>query len=142
MKQAKVLEVIDFNEWDWPHGKLYYINMKMDNWETISLGKKKSDAFKAWDTICYEDYTDAKWRTKQREVKEAAPEKKSYSSDNWRGAFLWMAIKIAFEKLYDAEKENYTETMALAGRIYEDAINLYNNSGTEEETAKNDALPF
>ncbi|MBO7444267.1 MAG: hypothetical protein J6T10_28110 [Methanobrevibacter sp.] len=52
-----------------------------------------------------------------------------------------MAIKTAFEVFYDAKKENFKETMALAYRIYEEAMNMF-NEGEEKESAKNDSLPF
>ena len=45
MKTAKVTEIVKVNEWTWPNGTIYYINMKLDNNETISLGKKKSDVY-------------------------------------------------------------------------------------------------
>ena len=55
-----------------------------------------------------------------------------------------MAMKIAFDKLYD--KTNYQETIELATRIFEDAMAIYENywkseSKTEED---NDSvnLPF
>ena len=38
--EGKITEITKVNEWEWPHWKLYYIDMKLDNGETISLGKK------------------------------------------------------------------------------------------------------
>ncbi|MBO7443608.1 MAG: hypothetical protein J6T10_15220 [Methanobrevibacter sp.] len=52
-----------------------------------------------------------------------------------------MALKIAFEVLYDPKKENFTECIALAHRIYDEAIAMY-NEGEEKESAKDDKLPF
>ena len=138
MATAKITEITGTREWNkWEHWPVFYISMALDNWENITLGKKKSDAFKVWDTVNYEVVEE--WK-KWREIKENPFKPKAYTSDNGKGAFLWMAIKIAFEKLYDPKEENYNETMALAGRIYEDALVLYN--WWEEETAKNDPLPF
>ena len=54
MKQAKVQEITKVNEWKWPNWTIFYIWMKLDNWETISLWKKSKDAFKVWDTVNYE----------------------------------------------------------------------------------------
>ena len=143
MKQGKITEITKVNEWDWPHWKLYYIDMKLDNGETISLGKKKADAFKVWDAVCYEDYTDAKGRTKQREVKDEQPVKKTYNTDSyWKWAMAWMSIKTAFEINYDPKKENFQETIALAHRIYEEAMAMLNEWEEPKESAKDDALPF
>ena len=142
MKQGKITEITKVNEWDWPHWKLYYIDMKLDNGETISLGKKKADAFKVWDVVCYEDYTDAKGRTKQREVKDEQPIKKSFNSDNNKGAVVWMALKIAFECYYDKKQENFNETVALAQRIVDVAMEMMGTTEEIKESAKDDALPF
>lgn len=143
MKQAKITEITKVNEWDWPHWKLYYINMKLDNGETISLGKKKPDAFKVWDSVCYEDYTDAKGATKQREVKDEQPIRKSFNSDgNNKGAVVWMALKIAFECYYDKKAENFNETVALAQRIVDVAMEMMGTTEEPKESAKEDALPF
>jgi hypothetical protein len=49
-----------------------------------------------------------------------------------------MALKIAFEVNYDKEKQNFTECIALAYRIMEEAINMAGG----DESAKNDSLPF
>ena len=105
MKTSTVKEITKVNEWDWPHGKVFYINMKMESWETISLGKKTADAFKVWDTINWEDYSDAKWAIKQREVKENPMWWfKAWASCNpnqcSKSAKIWMAIKVAFDLVY------------------------------------------
>lgn len=146
MKTAKIVEITKVNEWEWPHGKLYYINMKLDNNELISLWKKKSDAFKVGDTVSYEDYTDDKGKTKQREVKENPFTAKAwYDPDKTnKSATIWMAMKIAFDKLYD--KTNYQETIQLATRIFEDAMAMYENYWKSESKVEdnNDEmdLPF
>lgn len=103
MKTSTVKEITKVNEWDWPHGKVFYINMKMESWETISLGKKSADAFKVWDTVNWEDYSDAKWAIKQREVKENPMgwfKWGTSSQTNSKAAKIWMAIKVAFDLVY------------------------------------------
>ena len=141
MKTAKITEIMWANEWNWPHGKLYYINMKLDNWETISLGKKKADAFKVGDQVSYEDYVDDKGKTRYKEVQDEQPKKTYDTVSTNKSATIWMALKIAFEVLYDPKKENFTECIALAHRIYDEAIAMY-NEGEEKESAKDDKLPF
>lgn len=51
--------------------------MKLDNEDTISLGKKKADAFKVGDTVNYEVVEEGK---KWKEVKEN-PFKPRYNSE-------------------------------------------------------------
>ena len=54
-----------------------------------------------------------------------------------------MAMKIAFDKLYD--KTNYQETIELATRIFEDAMAIYENywkSESKEEDNDSANLPF
>ena len=141
MTIAKITEITQVNEWKWPNGTIYYINMKLDNDEQISLWKKKADAFKVGDTVNYESFEE-NGKTKYKEVKENPFKPRAYSWEwNNKGAMIWMAIKTAFEVFYDAKKENFKETMALAYRIYEEAMNMF-NEGEEKESAKNDSLPF
>ncbi|MBO7691417.1 MAG: hypothetical protein J6T10_02130 [Methanobrevibacter sp.] len=45
-----------------------------------------------------------------------------------KSATIGMAMKIAFEVLYDAKKENFSECIALAHRIYDEAIAMYNEA--------------
>ena len=144
MKKAKILEIWKVNEWDWPHWKLYYINMKLDNWELISLGKKNADAFKVGDTVCYEDYTDDKGKLRQREVKENPFKPKADYSNNSKGAVVGMALKIAFECCYDKKAENFNETIALAQRIVDVAEEMMWEKAESklEENADNDNPPF
>jgi hypothetical protein len=100
MKTSTVKEITKVNEWDWPHGKVFYINMKMENWDTISLGKKTEDAFKVGDSISWEDYSDASWKIKQREVKENPFRPQANNQANCKAAKIWMAIKVAFDLVY------------------------------------------
>ena len=142
MKTGKVLEILGSKEWKGEHGSVFYINMKLDNWETISLGKKKSDAFKVWDTINYEVVEE--WK-KWKEVKENPFQKKVFNSESTnRGAMVGMAYKLAFELVYK-KADDFREAVALANRIYEEAMATY-NAGMEttdlKEDAKNDSLPF
>jgi hypothetical protein len=56
-----------------------------------------------------------------------------------------MAMKLAFEQLYD--KTNYNEVIQLATRIFEDAMEIYEKYGKKseskiEDSTENDDLPF
>lgn len=125
MKTWKITEITKVNKWDkWEHWPVYYISMKLDNWEQITLGKKKEDAFKVWDVVNYEEVEEGK---KWKEVKENPFPKRSFNSEwNNKGAMIGMAIKVAFEAIYDKKEQNFQETMALAQRIYEEGMKMYN----------------
>ena len=140
MKTAKVLKVT-IDSWDWQYGKMYSHKMELDNWETIKLNKKKDNQFKVWDTVNYEENGDWKWK-EVKEEKKFTP--RGASNDNNVGAMIWMAMKIAFEHLYD--KTNYEETYELGVRIFEDSMylleNYWKNKSDLKEDASNDDLPF
>lgn len=146
MKTAKITEITKVNEWKWPNGTIYYINMKLDNNEEISLWKKSKDAFKVWDTVNYE-MIEENGKTKYKEVKENnfRPRPAYNPEANNKSATIWMAMKIAFEVLYD--KTNYQETIQLATRIFEDAMAMYENYWKKSESKLEDnnddtELPF
>ena len=146
MKTAKITEITKVNEWKWPNGTIYYINMKLDNNEEISLWKKSKDAFKVGDTVNYE-MVEENGKTKYKEVKENnfRPRQTYNPEATNKGAMVWMAMKLAFEQLYD--KTNYNEVIQLATRIFEDAMSIYENywknkSESIEDSTENDSLPF
>ena len=146
MKTAKITEITKVNEWKWPNGTIFYINMKLDNNEEISLWKKSKDAFKVWDTVNYE-MVEENGKTKYKEVKQSnfQPRAAYNPEANNKSATIWMAMKIAFEVLYD--KTNYNETIELATRIFEDAMSMYENYGKKSESKVEDNndemdLPF
>ena len=146
MKTAKITEITKVNEWKWPNGTIFYINMKLDNNEEISLWKKSKDAFKVWDTVNYE-MVEENGKTKYKEVKENnfRPRPAYNPEANNKSATIWMAMKIAFEVLYD--KTNYQETIQLATRIFEDAMAMYENYWKKSESKLEDnnddtELPF
>lgn len=129
MKKAKIEEITKVNEWKGPNWIIYYINMRLDNWETINLGKKKADAFTVWDTVTYEVVEEGK---KWREVKEM-PKKQPIGTDNNIGAIVGMAIKLAFDKLYHGE-DDFQPSALLAQRIAELAIDMTRELEEREES--------
>lgn len=140
MSKATIKEIWKARKWEWPHGDVFYIPLTLDNGETITLGKKKEDAFKVWDTISYEVVEE--WK-KWREIKENPFRPKAVNSEwNNRGAMVWMAYKLAFELVYKKE-DDFQTAVGLANRIYEEAMATY-NWGEEEkpESTENDNLPF
>jgi len=144
MKTAKITEITKVNEWKWPNGIIYYINMKLDNNEEISLWKKSKDAFKVWDTVNYE-MVEENGKTKYKEVKENnfRPRPAYNPEATNKGAMVWMAMKLAFEQLYD--KTNYNEVIQLATRIFEDAMSIYESYWKAENKSdenEDQNLPF
>lgn len=124
MKTWKITEILKARKWEWKFGDVFYIPLKLDNWEQITLGKKKEDAFKIGDVVNYEDYTDDKGNTKQREVKENPFPKRSFNSEwNNKGAMIGMAIKVAFDKVYSSE-DDFQKAAALSQRIYDLAMQM------------------
>ena len=141
MKTAKVLKVT-IDSWDWQYGKMYSHKLELDNWETIKLNKKKDNQFKVGDTLNYEENGD--WKRKEvKEEKNFQPKSTYNQAEQNKWAMLWLAIKVAFEHLYD--KSNYNETITLATRIFEDAMSIYENYWRAENKSDENGdqnLPF
>lgn len=141
MKTSTVKEIIATNEYKNDFWTTYYIKMKLENWETITLWKKNKDAFKVWDTVNYEDYVDAKWYTKQREVKEN--KKPEYKQDQ-----RWYFTSIAFQIWFANYKkdEDYQNCVYLSKRILADMLDNYENKTdtieSPKQEEKEDDLPF
>ena len=128
MKTSKVESVLNTREWSWPNGAVFYIQMKLENWETITLGKKDKNAFKVWDEVKYEVVEDGK---KWKEVKEMPTfVKKSSNNDNNKWAMIGMAIKTAFELVYKKE-DDFDKAKALAKKILLLALEMHGENKEE-----------
>lgn len=71
MKTSKILEILKINPRDGKNGTIYYITLKLENGETISLGKKKENAFAVGQEISYIETVDANGKKKRSEPKKA-----------------------------------------------------------------------
>lgn len=140
MKTSKITEIINVNERNkWEHWPIFYITMRMENWEIITLWKKKKDAFKVWDTVSYEENWEWKWK---QVIEDQRPQqKKAFGEIQNRWAMVWMAMKLAFELVYKTE-DDFQSAVVLANRIFEEAMAMYWWSNEQQETAQNDKLPF
>ena len=87
MKTSKILEITKTKVREWANGKLYYITLKLENWEYITLWKKREDAFKVGQIVKYEEVEKGK---KWKEVKE-----KSFAQDP-KSAIVLTAFQVAF----------------------------------------------
>lgn len=89
MKTSKILEITKTKVREWANGKLYYITLKLENWEYITLWKKREDAFKVWQIVKYEEVEKGK---KWKEVKE-----KSFAPvQDPKSAIVLTAFQVAF----------------------------------------------
>lgn len=141
MKTAKILEIWKARKWEWPHGDVFYIPLKLDNWENISLWKKSESAFKVWETINYEENWENKW--KEVKVNNFQPKSNYNPEVANRWAMVGMSVKLAFDKVYNDEKD-LPKAKKLSKEIFEIAMELYNWNKPEklEESTENDDLPF
>ena len=141
MKTAKITEIVKTNKWEWPHGDVFYIPLKLDNWENISLWKKSESAFNVWDTINYEENGENKW--KEVKVNNFQPKSNFNPEIANRWAMVWMSVKLAFDKVYNDEKD-LEKAKKLSKEIFNIAMELYNWNKPEkiEDSTDNDDLPF
>lgn len=130
MKTWKITKLVSVNEFNWDHWTTYYIKMELDNWDTISLWKKNKDAFKVWDEVKYEEYTNSKWYLAWKEVKENNF-KKEYKQDQ-KGYFTSIAFQIWFEKAYKKE-DDFKDAVYLSKRIFSEMMDNYNHPDTKED---------
>ncbi len=138
MKTAKIEQILETRERAWSKfWQMFFIKMKLDNWETITLMKKKADAFKSGDTVNYEEYTDDKWNQKWKEIKESWFKKGDYKQDQ-RGYFTSIAFQIAFQWFNpDKDEDWYQNRSFLARRIFADMLDNYENKQPEENDNTN-----
>lgn len=87
MKTSKILEITKTKLREGANGKLYYITLRLENGEYITLWKKKENAFKVGQEIKYEEVEKGK---KWKEVKE-----KSFAQDP-KSAIVLTAFQVAF----------------------------------------------
>ena len=87
MKTSKILEITKTKLREGENKKLYYITLRLENWEYITLWKKREDAFKVGQIVKYEEIE--KWKRWQ-EVKE-----KSFAQDP-KSAIVLTAFQVAF----------------------------------------------
>ena len=89
MKTSKILEITKTKVREWANGKLYYITLKLENWEYITLWKKREDAFKVGQIVKYEEVEKGK---KWKEVKE-----KSFAPvQDPKSSIVLTAFQVAF----------------------------------------------
>ena len=132
MKTSKITKIWEITEWTGEHWTTFYIKLDLENWEKISLGKKRKDAFNVWDTVNYEDYVDAKWYTKQREVRE---NKKPEFKQDQRWYFTSIAFQIGFQN-FNSKDDDFQERVFISKRIFAEMLDNYEQKS--EDSAPKD----
>ena len=134
---AKITEIKkDVKEWTWDYWTQYLITMRMDNWDWISLWKKKKDAFKVWDEVKYEVVEPGK---KWKEVKEWGSRWGSRQQDQ-KGYFTSIAFQIAFQWFNpDKDEDWYQNRSFLAKRLLADMLDTYKEQPEEKSEEKSDS---
>lgn len=140
--KAKILEIWNINEWNGKFGLTYFIKLRLDNWERITLWKQKKDAFKVGDEVNYEVVEAGK---KWKEIKDNF--KKSYW-DNGKSATIGMAIKLWFELVYkdkglEEAKKLAKEILLFAQELaWESNVESPKDTETTNQPKHDDELPF
>ena len=138
MKTAKIEQILETRERAWSKfWQMFFIKMKLDNWETITLMKKKADAFKTGDSVNYEEYTDDNWKQKWKEIKENWFKKWEFKQDQ-RGYFTSIAFQIGFANY--KKEEDYQNCVYLSRRIFADMLDNYENK-ENDNTGQNIESP-
>lgn len=120
MKTSKITQITKTKVRDWPNGRVYYISLKLENGEDITLWKKKEDAFKVGQDIKYEEIEKGK---KWKEVKE-----NWFKASNPKKDIVLTAFQVAFSN----------ERLA---RSYKDCLNLVDKLIPEMEARINWEAP-
>ena len=115
MKTSKITQITKTKVRDWPNGRVYYISLKLENGEDITLWKKKEDAFKIGQEIKYEEIEKGK---KWKEIKE------NWKTSNPKKDIVLTAFQVAFSN----------ERLA---RSYKDCLNLVDKLIPEMEARIN-----
>lgn len=69
MKTSKVVEITNIKEWKWSNMTIFYITVKLENWEKITLGKRKKDWIVVGQSITYTEEETEDGRKKYKEVR-------------------------------------------------------------------------
>ena len=69
MKTSKILEILGVKERQGGQMTIYYITVKLENGETITLGKRKKDALVVGQSITYTEEETADGKKKYKEVR-------------------------------------------------------------------------
>lgn len=126
MKESKILEITKTKERENEHGKLFYITLRLENGEYITLWKKKKDAFKVWKEIKYEEVEKGK---KWKEVKE-----NWWNGKNQKVDIVTSAFQIAFGATNLAN--TYSDRLSFADKLISEMESRINGTNTKPQKRK------
>lgn len=126
MKESKILEITKTKERENEHGKLFYITLRLENGEYITLWKKKKDAFKVWQEIKYEEVEKGK---KWKEVKE-----NWWNGKNQKVDIVTSAFQIAFGATNLAN--TYSDRLSFADKLISEMESRINGTNTKPQKRK------
>ena len=93
MKTSKILEILNIKERQWPTMTIFYITVKLENWEQITLGKRKKDWLIVGQPVTYtEEEVDGKKKRKEIRPQSSG---KSWGISNKQIAAIGAAILTA-----------------------------------------------
>lgn len=126
MKESKILEITKTKERENEHRKLFYITLRLENGEYITLWKKKKDAFKVWQEIKYEEVEKGK---KWKEVKE-----NWWNGKNQKVDIVTSAFQIAFGATNLAN--TYSDRLSFADKLISEMESRINGTNTKPQKRK------
>lgn len=71
MKTSKITHILNVKKREGKNGDIFYYSLKLENDETISLGKRKENAFTVGQEISYTETIDINGKKKRSEPKKA-----------------------------------------------------------------------
>lgn len=126
MKTSKVVEITKTKVREGANGKLYYITLRLENWEYITLWKKKENAFSIGQEIKYEEIEKGK---KWKEVKE-----NWWNAKNQKVDIITAAFQIAFGATNLAN--SYSDRLCLADKLISEMESRINGTNTKSQKRK------
>lgn len=126
MKTSKILEITKTKLREGANGKLYYITLRLENGEYITLWKKKENAFKVGQEIKYEEVEKGK---KWKEVKE-----NWWNGKNQKVDIVTAAFQIAFGATNLAN--SYADRLSLVDKLIPEIESRINGTNTKPQKRK------
>lgn len=125
MKTSKILEITKTKLREGANGNLYYITLRLENGEYITLWKKKENAFKVGQEIKYEEVEKGK---KWKEVKE------NWNGKNQKVDIVTAAFQIAFGATNLAN--SYADRLSLVDKLIPEIESRINGTNTKPHKRK------
>ena len=127
--KSKVVEIKSVKDRTWPNGIIHFFTCKMENWDTINLGKKSADAIQLWSEINYDivEWPNEYWVCKVKEVREEFKHNwgKTSFSKNYRADFVSYACSYAKDYLVSRPTLTMDKFAPVANEMLERMLKSY-----------------